>query len=129
MEDRLTEPDWTILEAYGLPLNMREPAGAGFSHTDVVKNIIIASRYLYGRRGIYTDARYYDSFKALLLALKIHYPAEYMSIKDISGMDLDEMFMLDHVLGRHIKLRNIALGLMSRYYRDMKYKMETGVNL
>jgi len=121
-----TEPDWNMLVAYGLPLNTRRPIAAiCFSHEDVLMNMTLAVRWLYENRYGH-DGRYLDSLKAALLVLKIHYPSEFRRIEESSGMDLSLSFSLGNVTGRLIKLRNIALELISRYYREIFREGDAG---
>ncbi len=122
MTEKNAMPDWDILISFGMPLNTRREIYDLPGYDNVAANIINAARYLMQNRNEPYNGRYYDSFKALLLALKIHYPSEFRRIEYLSGMDLINVFELDNVSGRHIKLRNISLPLISRYYRQMRIR-------
>ncbi len=71
-------PEWDILTAFGLPLNSRNEAGFIPDYKTVFDNMIFASRYLAGSA---SRDRYYESFKALLVSLRIHYPTEFSKIE------------------------------------------------
>lgn len=118
MSCQLGKPDWSILINFGLPVNPRQETHDTPGYVSVVQQIINAAKFLSGTDDIPHNSRYYDSFKALLLALKIHYPSEFRKIENSAGMDFVKSFELDNISGRHIKLRNIALSLISSYYRN-----------
>jgi len=118
MNEEKKIPAWEILTAFGLPLNSRNDVSLIPDYKTVFDNIIIASRYLAGP-AVRKD-RYYESFKALLISLRIHYPAEFSKIEKASGLNLSESFQLDEITGRDIKLRNISLALISSYYKAIK---------
>lgn len=110
-------PDWNVLMSFGLPLNRRDADGSVPDYDAVIDNIILASRYLEDNQN--HTGRYYDSFRALLLSLKIHYPTEYRRIEHMAGLNFIESFDLTNITGRDIKLRNISLGFISSYYRGL----------
>lgn len=117
MIDNNNVPEWDILTAFGLPLNSRNEEGFIPDYKTVFDNMIIASRYLAGAA---SKDRYYESFKALLISLRIHYPTEFSKIEKASGLNLSESFHLDEITGREIKLRNISLALISSYYKTIR---------
>jgi len=110
-------PQWDILAAFGLPLNSRNQVGLIPDYKTVFDNMVFASHYF--AVSVSRD-RYYESFKALLVSLKIHYPTEFGKIEKASGLNLSESFHLDIITGRDIKLRNISLALISRYYKAVR---------
>ncbi len=118
MAERDNMPDWSILIKFGLPVNSRDSENTVPDYDKVEKNLILASQYLMGKKRDENNGRYYDSFKALLIALKIHFPSEFKRIEKIAGIDFNEAFELYNITGRDIKLRNISLSLISSYYRN-----------
>ena len=118
MNEENNVPEWNILTAFGLPLNNRTPDNLIPDYKIVFDNMIAASRYLAGR--VAERDRYYESFKALLISLRIHYPTEFNRIEKASGLNLSESFHLDVITGRDIKLRNISLALISSYYKSIR---------
>lgn len=122
MNELITEPDWDTLIKFGLPLNIRQDANDIPGYDRVMQQIILAAKFLAETGHIPHNERYYDSFKALLLSLMIHYPVEFSRIENAAGIDLVKKFELNSISGRDIKLRNISLNLISRYYRDAGIK-------
>jgi hypothetical protein len=118
MNEQIIEPDWNILINFGLPLSSRKDIDENYGYESVVQQIILAARYIIQKKQILPDGRYYDSFKALLLVLKTHYPSEFRRLEELSDINFDRSFGLHSLLGRHIKLRNISLNYISRYYRE-----------
>lgn len=117
MIENINVPEWDILTAFGLPLNSRTSDSLIPDYKTVFDNMIFASRYLAGSA---SKDRYYESFKALLVSLRIHYPTEFSKIEKASGLNLSESFHLDVITGRDIKLRNISLALISSYFKTIR---------
>lgn len=111
------EPDWNVLCSFGLPMNMAQSAESHFPHAAVIENIITASSFLIENRSNINYHRYFDAFKAMLLALKIHYPSKFSEIEKQAGINLSDKFNLDNISGRDIKLRNICLTRIAEYYK------------
>lgn len=121
MENSIKEPDWELLIEFGLPLNHSETGDKNYSADTVIENIVIASEFLLRNQD--TDYnRNYDAFRGLLLALKTHYPTMFAETKKKSGKDLTELFDLDNISGRDIKLRNICLTKITDYFRKNTVK-------
>jgi transcriptional regulator with XRE-family HTH domain len=112
------EPDWDALISFGLPANMSGIKNKKYKYSEILKNIICASRFLSENKHDMNYARRYDAFKAMLLALKTHYPARFREIEQKHFADLSHTFQLKKIEGRHIKLRNICLGGMSGYFKE-----------
>lgn len=113
----MKEPDWNILILYGLPMNIQHSTKPDFSYNAVIKNIVLASRFLADKKGDVAYQRNFDAFKALLLSLKIHYPTKFKQIEYKTGMELTGLFDLNNISGRDIKLRNICLYTIAEYHR------------
>jgi len=118
MTGLIFEPDWNILINFGLPLNPARETDIFPDYDDVVHQITVAARFFYWHGVEPHNGRAYDSFRALLLALKIHYPSEFFRIEQIADMDFVKLFKLETVSGRDIKLRNLSLPMISRYFRE-----------
>ncbi len=114
------EPDWNLLSAFGLPINIRQFGKTHYSYDTVINNIIFASLFLIENRNDPEYNRYSDAFKALLLVLKIHYPSKFLEIENKAGFELTGLFNLDNVSGRDIKLRNICLSRVAENYKMLK---------
>ncbi|MCP4129534.1 MAG: hypothetical protein GY754_00835 [bacterium] len=112
----IEEPSWNVLFNFGLPLNISDTTINKYNYTTVVKNIIIASNFLLENKQNADYMRHFDSFKALLLALKTHYPSKFKEITKEAHTDLSSAFNLDTIQGKHIKLRNICLSNLSSYF-------------
>ena len=110
------EPDWNVLYNFGLPLNTGNAKKQKYKYSTIAANIISAGQFLLENKNNVSYRRHYDAFKALLLALKTHYPTRYKEIEKMGGINLSEYFELANVQGRHIKLRNICLAGMSGYF-------------
>lgn len=110
------EPDWNVLYNFGLPLNISNKKKRKYGYNTVVQNIVLASYFLLDNRHNVIYMRHYDSFKALLLALRIHYPSKYRKIEDDYNIDFSNLFDLNNVQGKHIKLRNISIFYISIFF-------------
>jgi hypothetical protein len=86
----------------------------------LINNIIPASLFLIENRNEPEYIRYSDAFKALLLVFKIHYPSIFLVIENKAGLELTELFNLENVSGRDIKLRNICLSRVAENYKVLK---------
>ncbi len=114
------EPDWNALHSIGMPLNLKDYRDNKYSYKIMVKNIIFAAQFLIENRENINYQRHYDSFKALLLALKIHYPTRFARIENDFNVDFSASFELINIYGRHIKLRNICIYDLSKYIRSIQ---------
>ncbi len=110
------EPDWNVLFNFGFPLNIRDNRKRKYKYNTVSKNIILASQFLLENKHNVNYMRHYDSFKALLLSLKIHYPSKFSKIENDCHINLSASFDLNNIQGRHIKLRNICIFNMCRFF-------------
>jgi hypothetical protein len=111
------EPDWEILSVFGMPINIAQTGEPEISYDDIIQNIIYASEFLTKNRSNTDYNRYYDAFKAMLLALKIHYPSKYFEIENKTGSDLNALFDLNIISGRDIKLQRISLSQISEFFK------------
>lgn len=118
MTEKRGLPDWDVLINFGLPVNSRRTSKRLPDYNAVEKHLIIASEYLKDKKNDKDDGRYYDSFRSLLIALKIHYPSEFKRLEQAAGSDFNEAFELNRISGRDIKLRNISLNIVSSYYNS-----------
>lgn len=109
------EPDWNVLYNFGLPLNTGNAGKQKYKYSIIVSNIITAVQFLLENKHDVNYGRHYDAFKAMLLALKTHYPTRFIEVEKMCGINISESFDLGNVQGRHIKLRNICLARMSGY--------------
>lgn len=94
MNEQVSKPDWNILINFGLPLNSRQKMDKSPDYSEVVHHIVLAADYLLHHSQARRNGRYFDSFKALLLSLKIHYPSEFRKIELAAGTDLTKIFKL-----------------------------------
>ncbi|PKL16037.1 MAG: hypothetical protein CVV49_18315 [Spirochaetae bacterium HGW-Spirochaetae-5] len=117
MTDSIKEPDWKILSTFGMPINIVEKGKPEISYGEVFLNIISASQILTENRSNKDYNRHYDAFKAMLLALKIHYPSKYFEIENKTGSDLNDLFDLNNISGRDIKLQRISLSQISDFFK------------
>ncbi len=117
MTDSIKEPDWKILSVFGMPINIVQTGKSGITYTMVFNNIILASEFLTETRYNLDYNRHYDAFKAMLLALKIHYPSKYSEIEKKTGSDLNALFDLNIISGRDIKLQRISLSEISEFFK------------
>ena len=111
------EPNWNALFNFGLPLNIRDSGKKKYNYNEIFQSIISASNFLIKNSNNVNYLRHYDSFKALLLTLKTHYPSKYAEIQNKSNIDFNTGFNLNNIEGKHIKLRNICLSEISDYFR------------
>lgn len=111
------EPNWNVLFNFGLPLNIKNTSIKKYSYKKIKESIIAASDFLYENKYNVNYMRNYDSFKALLLALKTHYPSEFTKLENDFKIDFSKSFSLDKIEGRDIKLRNISLSMISDYFK------------
>lgn len=109
------EPDWKALAYFGMPLNISGYTGQKYKYNVISRNICMASAFLSENRYNPLYARHYDAFKALILALKTHYPSRLEAIREKYKIYLSA-FNLSQIQGRHIKLRNICLPLLVKYF-------------
>jgi hypothetical protein len=112
------EPDWNALFNFGLPLNIANNKIKKYKYDTIIKNIVLASHFLNVNKNNTKYLRHYDSFKALLLALKTHYPSRYKEIEKNNNINFLRYFNLDIIQGKHIKLRNICLSNLSDFFRN-----------
>ncbi len=117
MTAKSKEPDWNVLFHFGLPMNIEQSGNVVSPYEEVFKNIILSSHFLIENKNNREYNRYSDSFKALLLALKIHYPSKFIEIEKKTGLDLTVSFNLDDVSGRDIKLRRLCLSGVANYFK------------
>lgn len=110
-------PDWNALFYFGMPLNVSGNPKRKYRYNTIVRNIYLASEFLFENKYNAVYARHYDSFKALLLALKTHYPSKFNEIKNKYKTDFPA-FDLFQLQGRHIKLRNICLSRLAIYFSN-----------
>jgi len=118
MTDPIKEPDWTILSVFGMPINIVQTGKSEISYDEVFQNIICASLFLTENRININYNQHYDAFKAMLLALKIHYPSKFLVIENQSGSDLTSLFKLNDIFGRDIKLQRICLSKIAEYFKE-----------
>jgi len=111
--------DWNVLFNFGMPMNIQQTGNSYFSYDKVVENIITASIFLIKNKNVINYNRYSDSFKALIIALKIRYPSRFQEIEKKADFDLSAMFDLDNISGRDIKLRNISLHRFVEYFNGI----------
>lgn len=112
------EPDWNALVSFGLPIDIKNKKNNKYKYSDIEKNIIIAARFLIENRNNLSYQRHYDAFKGMLLALKTHYPSRFDDIEKRCPVELYQTYKLERIKGRHIKLRNICLAVMSAFFRN-----------
>ncbi len=117
---RAKEPDWNALHSIGMPLNLRDVSYKKYTYQAIVKNLIFASQFFIENREDVNYQRHYDSFKALILAIKIHYPTRFTKIENDFNVDFSVSFELNNIQGRHIKLRNICIYDLSKYIRSIQ---------
>ena len=110
------EPDWNVLFNFGLPLNIDNNRKRKYKYKTVVKNIILSSYFLLENKHNVNYMRHYDSFKALLLALRTHYPSKFRKIEDEYRINFSTSFDLNNIQGKHIKLRNICVFNLSSFF-------------
>ncbi len=115
-KEKIIEPDWNVLVNFGLPVNVPEEEKKNYSYNIVKRNFKQAAEFLQKNRQEEKYLRYYDAYKAMLLALKIHYPGEFQKIENQYLIDFSKLFNLKKIEGKHIKLRNISLNILSKYY-------------
>jgi hypothetical protein len=115
-------PDWNLLIAFGMPLNPRGQHPAQPSFDEVWIALRAAVVFARDSSGFQADGRLKDAFKALLLTLKTHYPTLYHRLAGQCACDLHKTFDLGRISGRDIKLRNIALSGVSRFFRDYRLR-------
>ncbi len=120
MTDPINEPDWEILYCFGMTVNIVQTGNSEISYDKVFQNIISASEFLTNKRSDTAYNRYYDAFKAMLLALKIHYPSKYFEIENKTGSDLTALFDLNNISGRDIKLQRISLSKISEFLKTSR---------
>jgi hypothetical protein len=113
------EPDWGILSVFGMPINIAQTGEPEISYDDAIQNIVYASEFLTENRRDTDYSRHYDAFKALLLALKIHYPSKFLAIENRGGFDLTDLFKLNDISGRDIKLQRICLSKITDYFKKV----------
>jgi len=118
MTAKTKEPDWNVLFNFGLPMNIAQSGNIVSQYEEVFKNIVLSSHFLIENKNNINYNRYSDSFKALLLALKIHYPSKFIEIENRTGFDLTVSFNLDNVSVRDIKLRRLCLSGIVNYFKD-----------
>lgn len=111
------EPDWAALADFGLMVNVPGGVPGRYSPAQAVAGLRAAVFFLLDKKHSRQWERHYDAFKALLIALQIYYPSSYKTLKNDTGIDLDSVFELNQVAGRHIKLYNMSLQAVSRYFK------------
>lgn len=121
----LNEPNWDLLARMGWPVSLSASKGPKYEEPLTwkkgLREISRASIFIYLNSAERFMEREYDGMKALLFALKTHYPSRFKELKKTLGSDCLEWFELNKIRGRDIKLRNIALGTISR-------ELPTGLN-
>jgi len=117
MTDPIKEPNWEILSVFGMPINIAKTGKSESSYDEVFQNIIFASLFLTENRRNIDYNRHYDAFKAMLLALKIHYPSKYNEIENKTGSDLTSLFDLNNISGRDIKLQRISVSEIAEFFK------------
>ena len=110
------EPEWEALIDFGLPIHGADRKIKNYPFTFVMQSMVTAIIFLEENKTKDRYLRIYDGFKSLLLALKTHYPTTFRLVEEQTGRDLTSQFDLHTILGRHIKLRNISLSMISRYF-------------
>lgn len=119
MTDSIKEPDWEILSVFGMPINIVQTGKSEISYDAIIHNIIYASEFLKDNRNNSDYNRHYDAFKAMLLALKIHYPSKYNEIENKTGADLTSLFDLNIISGRDIKLQRISVSGIAAFFKGI----------
>jgi hypothetical protein len=114
----IKEPDWEILTIFGMPINIIQTGKTDISYSQVFQNIISASSFLLKNISNTNYNRHYDAFKAMLLALKIHYPSKYAEIEKKTGSDFTSLFDLNNISGRDIKLQRISLSKIADFLKN-----------
>lgn len=112
-EVRLSEPNWDVLQGYGLPLNLSRNQAKPASKSEFIKELCHAAAFVQENKSNVLFSRHYDSVKAVLLGIKIHFPSLFSKIQK-GFLPVISRFHLNEISGRDIKLRNIALALLSR---------------
>lgn len=112
------EPHWNVLYHWGLPLHVDDARKQKYSYKETMEQLKWAAHFLVENKHHVAYRRHWDSFKALLLALKTHYPSRFKQCERYSKINFSNVFNLDVIEGRHIKLRNICLFSLSRYFRQ-----------
>jgi len=112
------EPDWGFLSSIGWPMidsYQQKERAKRVSWTRVSGEIIYAAKYILRNRNEFSDDRHFDAMKALLFALKTHYPTKFRELEAILGPKFLKPYELAEIRGRDIKLRNISLGRLYKY--------------
>ena len=109
------EPDWNTLVDFGLPVRMGLGKRKKYDFPKVIDVLISSVFFLDENKQAFRHQRIFDAFISLLLTLKTHYPTIFRFLREQTGRDLDSVFELQSILGRHIKLRNISLLSVSKY--------------
>lgn len=109
------EPKWDNLYSCGIPLTTTHSPK---SKINFLKSILTAHDFL--AENFYNPhfERHKDAYKAFLLALYTHYPTKFKNIELLLGMNLKKTWSLDKYEGKHIKLRNISLALLSQRFKN-----------
>ena len=113
LEIRKKEADWDVLSALGLPLVSRSGKKVELDPDLLINQIRLAAMELDGVDRLPDHERKLESFQALLLALKVHYPS--MFNKRIVGSSLLEALIPDRPSGRVIKLKRVVERSLSEY--------------
>lgn len=111
------EPNWNLLSKIGLPLTTQRSTKIKQKLTwaTISHEISYAAKYLYEHKNNAGGERYFDSLKALLLALKTHYPSKFKNLKSELQSSWLRYLDLESIRGRDIKLRNICLGILPKH--------------
>ncbi len=111
-----SEPRWEALASMGMPLEACGAMVGRCSRRAAEEAVVRAIRFL---SRVDSDARYgrhRDAFKALLLALATHYPSRFAEYRRRSGVDVETVFDMNEIVGRDIKLRNLCLPALARWF-------------
>lgn len=107
------EPNWNILESFGFAMHLDSETLINADTLSFLKELKLAMSFLSENRNTAGYERHCDCLKALLLAIQIHYPSLFQKLHGKDWRNISEAFELDKIQGRHIKLRNISLSILS----------------
>lgn len=119
-----TDPNWEVLCAFGLALDLGASKRTAASIRTFLIELDRAMTFVLEHRDNSNYARHADCIKALLLALKLHYPALFRKLEKQNFRKISDCFKLNQIEGRHIKLRNISLGLLARRLKKLQASAE-----
>jgi len=104
------QPCWATLSYYGLAISgISKPTGKTNFKDEFVKAHFFLRENLHNLMYM----RHIDAYVGLLLAFLTHYPSKLSELNDIAGCDLIRSWNVLAYKGKHIKVRNISLSILS----------------